>query len=104
MEIRNRDMTTADIGYAHESDKTVYTVPAAFQETLTLRPDQVALRTVGGTQQITWRQFGERVRAIAAGLSALGVGPGDTVGIMLTNRPEFNLVDTAALHLGATPF
>ncbi|MEV6559641.1 long-chain fatty acid--CoA ligase [Nocardia sp. NPDC051756] len=97
-------MTTADIGYAHESDKTVYTVPEAFQETLTLRPDQVALRTVGGTQEITWRQFGERVRAIAAGLSALGVGPGDTVGIMLTNRPEFNLVDTAALHLGATPF
>ncbi|MFC9434204.1 AMP-dependent synthetase/ligase [Nocardia sp. NPDC057030] len=97
-------MTTADIGYAHESDKTVYTVPEAFQETLTLRPDQVALRTVGGTQQITWREFGERVRAIASGLSALGVGPGDTVGIMLTNRPEFNLVDTAALHLGATPF
>ena len=23
---------------------------------------------------------------------------------MMTNRPEFNLVDTAALHLGATPF
>ena len=23
---------------------------------------------------------------------------------MLTNRPEFHLVDTAALHAGATPF
>lgn len=104
MDIGNRDMTTTDIGYAHESGKTVYTVPEAFQETLTLRPEQVALRTVGGTQQITWRQYGERVRAIAAGLAELGVGRGDTVGIMLTNRPEFNLVDTAALHLGATPF
>ena len=30
--------------------------------------------------------------------------PGDTVAIMLLNRPEFHLVDTAALHLGATPF
>ncbi|PXX71090.1 long-subunit acyl-CoA synthetase (AMP-forming) [Nocardia tenerifensis] len=97
-------MTTTDIGYAHKSGKTVYTVPEAFQETLTLRPEQVALRTVGGTQRITWREFGERVRAIAAGLAKLGVGRGDTVGIMLTNRPEFNLVDTAALHLGATPF
>ena len=29
---------------------------------------------------------------------------GDTVGIMLTNRPEFHLADTAALHLGAVPF
>src|SRR5262249_60712018 len=34
----------------------------------------------------------------------LGVGPGDTVGIMLLTRPEFALVDTAALHLGAVPF
>ena len=23
---------------------------------------------------------------------------------MLTNRPEFHLLDTAAMHLGATPF
>ncbi|MFE3000336.1 AMP-dependent synthetase/ligase [Nocardia sp. NPDC059246] len=95
---------TTDIGYAHASGKTVHTIPQAFQETLTLRPGQVALRTVGGTQQITWREYGERVRAIAAGLAGLGVGRGDTVGIMLTNRPEFNLVDTAALHVGATPF
>ncbi|WP_280235927.1 AMP-dependent synthetase/ligase [Nocardia cyriacigeorgica] len=97
-------MTTTDIGYAHPSGVTVYTVPQAFQQTITLRPDQIALRTVGGTQEITWREYGERVRALAAGLAALGVGHGDTVGIMLTNRPEFNLIDTAALHLGATPF
>ena len=38
------------------------------------------------------------------GLHALGVGHGDTVGFMLTNRPEFHLLDTAAMHLGATPF
>ena len=43
-------------------------------------------------------------RAIAAGLDALGVKRGDTVGLMMLNRPEFPLVDTAALHLGATPF
>ncbi|MEU2032880.1 AMP-dependent synthetase/ligase [Nocardia amamiensis] len=97
-------MTTTDIGYAHESGKTVYTVPAAFQETARLRPDHIALRKVGGTQEYTWRDYAERVRSIAAGLAGLGVQRGDTVGIMLTNRPEFNLVDTAALHLGATPF
>ncbi|WP_280181957.1 AMP-dependent synthetase/ligase [Nocardia farcinica] len=97
-------MSTSEIGFAHESGKTVYTVPEAFQETLTLRPDQVALRTVGGTTEITWREYGERVRALAAGLAALGLKHGDTMGIMLTNRPEFNLIDTAALHVGATPF
>ncbi|MEV5839147.1 long-chain fatty acid--CoA ligase [Nocardia sp. NPDC052112] len=97
-------MTTTEIGFAHESGKTVYTVPEAFQETVKQRPDQIALRTVGGTTEISWREYGERVRTLAAGLAGLGVGHGDTVGIMLTNRPEFNLIDTAALHLGATPF
>ncbi|WP_028477850.1 long-chain fatty acid--CoA ligase [Nocardia sp. CNY236] len=97
-------MTKMDIGYAHESGKTVYTVPAAFQETARLRPHQIALRTAGGTQELTWREYDRRVRAVAAGLAALGVERGDTVGIMLTNRPEFNVVDTAALHMGATPF
>jgi long-subunit acyl-CoA synthetase (AMP-forming) len=29
---------------------------------------------------------------------------GDTVAFMLTNRPEFHLIDAAAMHLGATPF
>jgi long-subunit acyl-CoA synthetase (AMP-forming) len=29
---------------------------------------------------------------------------GDTVALMLTNRPEFHLLDLAVMHLGATPF
>ncbi|MFE1591282.1 AMP-dependent synthetase/ligase [Nocardia sp. NPDC058705] len=93
-----------DIGFAHASGVTVHTVPAAFQQTAALRPDQIALRTVGGTQEITWSEYATRVKALAAGLAKLGVRHGDAVGIMLTNRPEFNLIDTAALHLGATPF
>ena len=95
---------TTDIAYTHRTGVTARTVPAAFQQTLTLRPGAVALRTVGGTQEITWRDYGQRVRVLAAGLAALGLTRGDTVGIMLTNRPEFNLLDTAALHVGATPF
>ena len=44
------------------------------------------------------------MRAIATGLHALGVRSGDPVAILIRNRPEFHLADTAALHLGATPF
>ena len=44
------------------------------------------------------------MRRRAAGLAALGVGRGDTVGFMLVNRPAFHLTDTAAMHLGATCF
>ncbi|WP_028654942.1 AMP-dependent synthetase/ligase [Nocardioides sp. J54] len=76
----------------------------AFQNTVAATGDVVALRTPGGGQEITWQEYGERVRRLAEGLAALGVGHGDTLGIMLTNRPEFALVDTAALHLGAVPF
>ena len=98
-------MTTDDIiTFAHESGVEVATLPEAFQQSIAIRPDAVALRTVGGITEITWADYGRRVRSIAAGLAALGIGRGDAVGIMLTNRPEFHLVDTAALHLGAVPF
>ncbi len=76
----------------------------AFQNTVERCGDTVALRTPGGAQEISWREYGERVRRLASGLASVGVGPGDTVGIMLLNRPEFALIDTAALHLGAVPF
>ena len=82
----------------------VASICEAFQNTVASRPDEVALRTPGDAQSLTWREYGDRVRALAEGLASLGVRPGDTVGIMLLNRPEFCLVDMAALHLGATPF
>ncbi|HEU5267024.1 MAG TPA: long-chain fatty acid--CoA ligase, partial [Jatrophihabitans sp.] len=35
---------------------------------------------------------------------AVGLRRGDTLALMLTTRPEFHLVDCAAMHLGAVPF
>ncbi|OLF11465.1 long-chain fatty acid--CoA ligase [Actinophytocola xinjiangensis] len=80
------------------------TLCAAFQEHVRRTPDAVVLRTPGNRVAITWRQWNERVRSIAAGLAAMGVARGDTVGLMMTNRPEYHVVDAAVLHLGATPF
>ena len=40
----------------------------------------------------------------AGGLASLGVGAGARVVLMMRNRAEFHLADTAALFLGATPF
>ncbi len=88
----------------HRSGVLVSTLPQAFQETATLQPDSVAIRTVGNETVVTWHQYADRVRKIAAGLAALGVERGHTVGIMLRNRPEFHLADTAVMHLGAIPF
>jgi long-chain acyl-CoA synthetase len=80
------------------------TMCAAFQVTAAQHPDRVALRTKGDEFTLTWGEYAERVKRIAAGLAALGLSRGDTIGLMLTNRPEFHLVDTAAMHLGATPY
>jgi 1-acyl-sn-glycerol-3-phosphate acyltransferase len=76
----------------------------AFQRTVAGAPAALALRSSDDAVRLTWRQYAERVRSIAAGLAGLGVRHGDAVGLMLTNRPEFHLVDTATFHLGATPF
>jgi long-subunit acyl-CoA synthetase (AMP-forming) len=76
----------------------------AFQITVAANADRPALRTPDGSFEITWGQYAARVRTAAAGLASLGVGDGDTVALLLTNRPEFHILDTAAIHLGAAPF
>jgi long-chain acyl-CoA synthetase len=80
------------------------TICEAFQLTAAEHSDRIALRTPDDSVSLTFAQYAERVRQIAAGLAALGVGHGDTVALMMRNRPEMNLVDMAALHLGAVPF
>jgi long-subunit acyl-CoA synthetase (AMP-forming) len=80
------------------------TLATAFTATAAVNPDAVALRTTGDGVTFTWRQYAERVRSIAAGLYAIGVRRGDRVALMMVNRPEFHLVDVAALQLGACPF
>src|SRR5919199_5424369 len=80
------------------------TLCAAFQVTASEFADRVALRTKGDEFSITWAEYAERVKRLAAGLAGLGLERGDTVALMLNNRPEFHLVDAAAMHLGATPY
>src|SRR3954452_21511832 len=80
------------------------TMCAAFQVTAAERADKVAIRTKGDDVSITWDEYADRVRKIASGLAGLGLERGQTIGILLNNRPEFHLVDTAAMHLGATPY
>ena len=80
------------------------TLCEAFQITAAARADQVALRTIGDGVSITFAEYAQRVRQLAGALHGLGVARGDPVAFMLTNRPEFHLLDTAAMHLGAVPF
>jgi long-subunit acyl-CoA synthetase (AMP-forming) len=91
-------------GPSHRFNGVPRSLCEAFQATATAYADEVALRTADGRADVTWGEYRERVESVAGGLVTLGVGRGETVGMMLRNRPEFHIVDVAVLHLGATPF
>jgi long-chain acyl-CoA synthetase len=80
------------------------TLAEAFQLTAAAHPDRVALRLRDDEFSITWGEYADKVRRVAAGLAGLGLERGQAMGIMLTNRPDFHWFDAAALHLGATAF
>ncbi len=80
------------------------TIVEAFELTSSRLADRVAIRTKGDEQTLTWAQWHRRVRDLAGGLHRLGLRRGQTLAIMLSNRPEFHIVDLAAVTLGATPF
>ncbi|HVX55730.1 class I adenylate-forming enzyme family protein [Nocardioides sp.] len=54
------------------------------------------------TAALTYAEVQERSRAIARGLFALGVAPGDRVAMVIDNRPAFVAVKLAIARLGAT--
>jgi long-chain acyl-CoA synthetase len=80
------------------------TLNEALRRTAANHPDVVAVRSADDAVSLTWPELLARVDALAGGLAKLGVRRGDTVAIMLGNRPEFHLADLAAVTLGATPF
>jgi long-chain acyl-CoA synthetase len=80
------------------------TILEAFEITSAALGDRVAIRTKGDELTLTWTQWRRRARDLAGGLHRLGLGRGDTLAILLGNRPEFHVVDMAAVTLGATPF
>src|SRR3954470_21926249 len=80
------------------------TLAEAFRLTVEDHPDRIAVRTLHDEVVFTWAELRERVDALAGGLHRLGVRRGDTVALMISNRPEFMIADLAAMTLGATPF
>jgi len=51
----------------------------------------------------TMTDLADMTARLATGLTDLGVGKGDTVVLMMRNRPEFHALDLAVLFLGGTP-
>ncbi len=77
------------------------TILSTFRRTVAERGGEVAVRAHDGSLSLTWGDLAERAAALATGLTALGLGKGDTVALLLRNRPEFYPVDLAAVTIGA---
>jgi len=95
-------MTEADGGPGYEpAAKNLYD---SFLRTVARVGDSPAIVSEAEDVNLSWNELAVRVRAIAGGLRALGVKPGDTVSMLLNNRSEFIPTDLAAVSIGAIPF
>jgi long-chain acyl-CoA synthetase len=101
-------MTISDAILAEEGNgcvtRTATTMSEAFRLTADMYADKIALRNADGSVEMTFAEYAARVRRVSAALARLGVTRGDAVGLMMSNRPEFHICDTAAIQLGATPY
>jgi long-chain acyl-CoA synthetase len=65
------------------------------------KPDTVSEKRGGQWVRISADEFTTRVRRIALGLADAGIRPGDRVGLISENRPEWSITDLAILSAGA---
>ena len=72
-------------------------------DTAALHSEQAALRYArdGNWTVMTYAELGDEIRAIARGLIALGVEPGDRVSILSGTRAEWTVADLGSLCAGA---
>jgi long-chain acyl-CoA synthetase len=77
-------------------------VPELLLERIAATPDRPAYQQPEGDswRTLTWREVGERVRAIASGLTALGLAAEERCAILSGTRVEWVLADLAILCAG----
>jgi long-chain acyl-CoA synthetase len=88
----------------NEGERTMSneTLLAYFQKNIKEHPDQVALRhkDYGIWHDVTWSQYGEKVKQVAMGLISLGLKKGECVSIISENRPEWVYSDFGIMSAG----
>jgi long-chain acyl-CoA synthetase len=87
--------------------KVPYTsIPDMFLKRVAATPDGKAFGYPSGSGEseqvswLSWRQVGERAKAIAAGLRGLGIGSEDRVAILANTRVEWVLADLGIMCAG----
>jgi long-chain acyl-CoA synthetase len=78
--------------------------PQRFLDTAARRGSAAAyyIRDDAGWVPTSWNAYRDEVRQAARALVALGVKPGDAVAVLGYNRPEWIIMDLAAMMIGAS--
>lgn len=61
----------------------------------------LACKRNGAWKKISIQEYVEETNNISYGLMKIGVSPGDKIGIVSGNRPEWNMLDMAIMQVGA---
>src|ERR1700755_3185264 len=81
------------------------TIPHRILQRAADRPSTLAYQAKvdGRWQPTTWRTYAEQIRTAARALIALGLPRGGKVSILGFNRPEWVILDHAAMMAGGAP-
>lgn len=75
-----------------------------FQQRVAENGDEIAIKNADGSVRLTWSEYGAQVRRASAALAVEGLRSGEVVAIMLSNRPDFHVIDAGVMHLGAIAY
>ena len=78
------------------------TIPDLLDELAARQPDHELVVDESGRVRWSYAETRARARDLARGLVALGVRRGDRVALLMSNRPEWLVIDFAVTLLGAT--
>jgi long-chain acyl-CoA synthetase len=78
------------------------TIVDVFKDTARAHVGRTAMRWRSGPEwrSLTWGEYERAVTEVATGWRDLGLEPGDRLAILAANRPEWHIVDIAALSAG----
>jgi long-chain acyl-CoA synthetase len=94
-----RELTIPSAGLPEQNSAARYVFDNAAN-----RPDLVSLQVRGpggGWTDVTAKAFADQVTAVAQGLLAAGIQPGERIALMSKTRYEWTLFDFAVLAIGA---
>ncbi len=77
------------------------TIGVNFERTVAANPDVDSLVDMASGRRWTYAQLNDEIDVIGRGLMALGIQPGERVGIWAPNCPEWTIVQYATAKIGA---